>query len=257
MSLKLKNRSVLALNELSVRDIRVLLDMAHELKRAKNAGTEQVQLRGKNIALLFDENAAGRTHGAFEVAAGDQGAQVAVVGPGDAQSGARASVKDTVRVLGRLYDAIDYRGFDHATARELARWAGVPVYNGQGDQIHPTQVLADCMTMQERCPGKLLAQMRLAFLGDARQHGGLSLLQAAALTGMDFRIAAPQALWPPQALIDAAHRTPRPRAPGCASRRRPKRRCRAWTSSTPRPGHRRSTRKACRPSVWRSSCPTR
>jgi ornithine carbamoyltransferase len=203
MSYNLKNRNLLSLDELSARDIDFLLEMAHELKRAKNAGTEQPQLRGKNIALLF-EKASTRTRCAFEVAAYDQGANVSFIGPGDSQLGEKESVKDTARVLGRLYDAIEYRGFEQAIVTELAQYAGVPVYNGLTNQFHPTQILADYMTMQEHCPAKPLSQMRLAYLGDARYNIGDSLLQGAALMGIDFRIGAPRALWPPQALIEAS-----------------------------------------------------
>jgi ornithine carbamoyltransferase len=205
MSYNLKNRGLLSLDELSARDIAFLLEMAHELKRAKSAGTEQPQLRGKNIALLF-EKASTRTRCAFEVAAFDQGANVSFIGAGDSPLGDKESIKDTARVLGRLYDAIEYRGFEQDTVQELARHAGVPVYNGLTKQFHPTQILADYMTMQEHCPGRPLSQMRLAYLGDARYNIGDSLLQGAALMGIDFRIGAPRALWPAQALIDASQK---------------------------------------------------
>ena len=204
MSYNLKNRNLLSLDELSARDIHFLLEMAHELKRAKNAGTEQPQLQGKNIALLV-EKASTRTRCAFEVAAYDQGANVHFIGPGDSQRGEKESVKDTARVLGRLYDAIEYRGSRQAIVAELAQHAGVPVYNGLTQPFHPTQILADCMTMQEHCPAKPLSQMRLAYVGDARYNIGDSLLQGAALMGIDFRIGAPRALWPPQAQIEASH----------------------------------------------------
>lgn len=202
MAYNLKNRNLLSLDELSARDVMFLLEMAHELKRAKSAGTEQPQLRGKNIALLF-EQACMRARCAFEVAAYDQGANVSFIGPGDSQLGEKQSVRDTARVLGRLYDAIEYRGPEQATLDELAQYAGVPVYNGLTHQFHPTQILADYMTMQEHC-AKPLSQMRLAYLGDARHNIGDSLLQGAALMGLDFRIGAPRSLWPPQALFDAA-----------------------------------------------------
>jgi ornithine carbamoyltransferase len=202
MSYNLKNRSLLSLDELSARDVIFLLEMAHELKRAKNAGTEQPQLRGKNIALLF-EKASTRTRHAFEVAAYDQGAHVSFIGPGESTLGEKESLRDTARVLGRLYDAIVYRGGKQATLCQLAQYAGVPVYNGLTDPFHPTQILADFMTMQEHC-GKPLSQMSLAYLGDARHQIGDSLLQGAALMGLDFRIGAPRALWPTQALIDAS-----------------------------------------------------
>jgi ornithine carbamoyltransferase len=204
MSYTLKNRSLLSLDGFTVRDVNLLLEMASELKRVKANGTEHAQLRGKNIALLF-EKASTRTRCAFEVAAYDQGAHVSFIGPGDSQLGEKESIKDTARVLGRLYDAIEYRGFEQSTVQELARWSGVPVYNGLTNQFHPTQILADYLTMQEHC-AKPLSKMRLAYLGDARYNIGDSLLQGAALMGLDFRIAAPQALWPPQALIDTSNK---------------------------------------------------
>jgi ornithine carbamoyltransferase len=204
MSYLLKNRNLLSLAELSAREVLLLLEMASDLKRVKANGTEHPQLRGKNIALLF-EKASTRTRCAFEVAAYDQGAHVSFIGPGDSQLGEKESIKDTARVLGRLYDAIEYRGFEQSTVQALAQWSGVPVYNGLTNQFHPTQILADYLTMQEHC-AKPLAQMRLSYLGDARYNIGDSLLQGAALMGLDFRIAAPRALWPPQALIEASQR---------------------------------------------------
>jgi ornithine carbamoyltransferase len=205
MSFNLHNRSLLSLDGFTERDFHFLLEMALELKRAKAAGTEQQKLRGKNIALLF-EKASTRTRCAFEVAAYDQGAHVSFIGPGDSQLGEKESVRDTARVLGRLYDAIEYRGFEQAIVQELAAFAGVPVYNGLTNQFHPTQVLADFMTMQEHAD-RPLNQLRLAYLGDARYNIGDSLLQGAALMGVDFRIGAPHALWPAEALIDAAQTT--------------------------------------------------
>ncbi len=202
MSFNLHNRSLLSLDGLTARDFHFLLEMALELKRAKAAGTEQQKLRGKNIALLF-EKASTRTRCAFEVAAYDQGAHVSFIGPGDSQLGEKESVRDTARVLGRLYDAIEYRGFEQAIVQELAAFAGVPVYNGLTNQFHPTQVLADFMTMQEHAD-EPLHRMSLAYLGDARYNIGDSLLQGAALMGLDFRVGAPRALWPAAALIDSA-----------------------------------------------------
>jgi ornithine carbamoyltransferase len=201
MSHPLKHRSLLSLDDFTARNIDFLLDMAGELKRAKAQGAEHQLLRGKNIALLF-EKASTRTRCAFEVAAYDQGAHVSFIGPGDSQLGSKESVKDTARVLGRLYHAIEYRGFEQSTVQELARWSGVPVYNGLTNQFHPTQILADYLTMQEHGT-KPLHQMKLAYLGDARYNMGDSLLQGAALMGLDFRVAAPRALWPAQALIDS------------------------------------------------------
>jgi ornithine carbamoyltransferase len=202
VSYTLKNRSLLSLDGFTAGDVNFLLEMASDLKRVKANGTEHPQLRGKNIVLLF-EKASTRTRCAFEVAAFDQGAHVSFIGPGDSQLGEKESVKDTARVLGRLYDAIEYRGFEQSTVQALARWSGVPVYNGLTNQFHPTQILADYLTMQEHCT-KPLNKMRLAYLGDARYNIGDSLLQGAALMGLDFRIAAPRDLWPPQALIDTS-----------------------------------------------------
>jgi ornithine carbamoyltransferase len=202
MGYALKNRSLLSLDGFTAGDVSFLLALASDLKRSKADGTEHAQLRGKNIALLF-EKASTRTRCAFEVAAFDQGAHVSFIGPGDSQLGEKESVKDTARVLGRLYDAIEYRGFEQSTVQALAQWSGVPVYNGLTNQFHPTQVLADYLTMQEHC-NKPLAKMRMAYLGDARYNIGDSLLQGAALMGLDFRIAAPRSLWPPQALIDTS-----------------------------------------------------
>lgn len=199
MAYNLKNRNLLSLDELNARDIQHLLEMSHELKRAKAAGTEQPTLRGRNIALIFEKSST-RTRCAFEVAAHDQGAHVSFIGPGDSQLGEKESVKDTARVLGRLYDAIEYRGFAQQTVKDLAAHAGVPVYNGLTNEFHPTQILADLMTMQEHCD-KPLREMRLAYLGDARYNMGDSLLQGAALMGMDLRIAAPRALWPAPEIV--------------------------------------------------------
>jgi len=200
MSFNLRNRSLLTLAEIGPAGVELLLEMAHELKRAKAAGTEQPRLRGKEIALLFAKTST-RTRCAFEVAAFDQGAHVSFIGPQDSQLGEKESVKDTARVLGRLYDAIEYRGFEQRVVDELAAYSGVPVYNGLTNQHHPTQVLADFMTMQEHCR-KPLREMKLAYVGDARFNTADSLLEGAAMMGLDFRIGAPRALWPDQALRD-------------------------------------------------------
>lgn len=204
MNTALKNRSLLALDELSASDVHCLLDMAGELKRQQRAGTEQPQLRDKNIALLSDTLPA-RAPGAFETAARHQGAHMAYVGADDAQSLAdRHGMRDTARVFGRLYDAIEYRGSDLRIVSELAAHAGVPVWHDMAQPQHPTQALADCMTMQESCPGRTLALMRVACLGDARRPNAEALLHTAALLGMDLRVGAPPALWPAQARIDDA-----------------------------------------------------
>lgn len=202
MSFNLKNRSLLTLAELKPRGVDYLLEMAHELKRAKAAGTEQQMLRGKEIALLFAKTST-RTRCAFEVAAYDQGAHVSFIGPHDSQLGEKESVKDTARVLGRLYDAIEYRGFEQHVVSQLAAHAGVPVYNGLTNEYHPTQVLADFMTMQEHCR-KPLQEMKLAYVGDARFNTADSLQEGAAMMGLDFRIGAPRDLWPSKDVQDQA-----------------------------------------------------
>ncbi len=202
MGFSLSGRSLLTLDELQPRGVNHLLGMAHELKRAKVAGTEQQHLRGKEIVLLFAKTST-RTRCAFEVAAFDQGANVSFIGPHDSQLGEKESVKDTARVLGRMYDAIEYRGFEQSVVRQLAEYAGVPVYNGLTNEYHPTQVLADFMTMQEHCR-KPLTEMKLAYVGDARFNTADSLLEGAAMMGLDLRIGAPRELWPPQEVQDKA-----------------------------------------------------
>lgn len=199
----LKNRSLMSLDELSASDVDFLLDMARELKRAKRAGAERPQLRGRNIALL-GAKAAARTRSAFEAAAEEQGAIVTVVGHGDPLLGDKDALMETARVLGRLYDAIECRGIEPGIVSVLAQFAGVPVHSGLTRPFHPTQRLADYLTMQEHRPDKALSQMRLAYLGDASGNMGDSLLQGAVLVGLDLRIAAPRALWPSQASINAA-----------------------------------------------------
>lgn len=203
MSFNLRNRSLLTLAEIGAPGVKLLLGMAHELKRAKAAGTEQQRLRGKEIALLFAKTST-RTRCAFEVAAFDQGAHVSFIGPHDSQLGEKESVKDTARVLGRLYDAIEYRGFEQRIVDQLATWSGVPVYNGLTDEYHPTQVLADLMTMQEHC-ARPLSEIRLAYVGDARFNTADSLLEGAALMGMHLRVGAPRALWPAEAMQSRVH----------------------------------------------------
>ncbi|MGA0610785.1 ornithine carbamoyltransferase [Caldimonas sp. KR1-144] len=203
MSFNLRNRSLLTLAEIGPAGVDLLLETAHELKRAKAAGTEQPRLRGKEIALLFAKTST-RTRCAFEVAAFDQGAHVSFIGPQDSQLGEKESVKDTARVLGRLYDAIEYRGFEQEVVQTLAAHSGVPVYNGLTNEYHPTQVLADFMTMQEHCR-KPLSEVKLAYVGDARFNTADSLLEGAAMMGLDFRIGAPRELWPQAELRERAH----------------------------------------------------
>lgn len=199
MSFNLHNRSLLDLKDFSPRDIRFLLDLAAELKRSKYAGNELARLKGKNIALIF-EKASTRTRCAFEVAVHDQGGHVTYIDPVSSQLGHKESLKDTARVLGRLYDGIEYRGFHQTVVEEIARFSHVPVWNGLTDEAHPTQVLADLLTMQE-FGEKPLHELSFCYLGDARFNMGCSLLVGGTQMGMDVRIAAPAALMPPPALV--------------------------------------------------------
>lgn len=201
MAYNLRNRNFLKLLDFTPKEIQFLLDMSKELKAAKYAGTEQKKLVGKNIALIF-EKASTRTRCAFEVAAFDQGAQVSYIGPSGSQIGHKESMKDTARVLGRMYDGIEYRGFGQEIVEELGAHAGVPVWNGLTDEFHPTQILADFLTMLEHGKGKQLHQIKFAYLGDARNNMGNSLMVGAAKMGMDIRLVAPKAFWPEQSLVD-------------------------------------------------------
>jgi len=191
MSINLHTRHFLKLLDFSQQEIEYLLDLAAELKWAKSAGTEEQKLIGRNIALIFEKSST-RTRCAFEVAAYDQGAHVTYLGPSGSQIGIKESMKDTARVLGRMYDGIQYRGFGQSIVEELARYAGVPVWNGLTNEFHPTQILADLLTMREHCK-KPLSQIKFAYLGDARNNMGNSLMVGAARMGMDFRAAAPKA----------------------------------------------------------------
>ncbi|KXF80355.1 ornithine carbamoyltransferase [Enterovibrio coralii] len=200
MAFNLRNRNFLKLLDFTPREIEHLLSLSAELKKAKYAGCEQPRLKGKNIALIF-EKASTRTRCAFEVAAFDQGAQVSYIGPSGSQIGHKESMKDTARVLGRMYDGIQYRGFGQAIVEELGQYAGVPVWNGLTDEFHPTQILADLLTMQEHGRGKQLHEMSFAYLGDARNNMGNSLMVGAAKMGMDIRLVAPKQFWPEDALV--------------------------------------------------------
>jgi ornithine carbamoyltransferase len=204
MTHNLKNRSFLTLRDFSPEEIKYLLKLSADLKDAKYAGTEQQLLKGKTIALIF-EKASTRTRVGFEIAAYDQGAHVTYLGPSGTQIGYKESMKDTARVLGRLYDAIEYRGYGQSTVEELATYAGVPVYNGLTDEFHPTQVLADLLTMQEHSD-KPLHEMAYCFLGDAGNNMGDSLLIGGAKMGMDVRLCAPKACWPDQSIMDQARK---------------------------------------------------
>lgn len=199
MAFNLKNRHLLSLVNHSAREIRYLLDLSRDLKRAKYAGTEQQKLKGKNIALIFEKTST-RTRCAFEVAAYDQGAHVTYIDPASSQIGHKESIKDTARVLGRMYDAIEYRGFSQKVVEELAEYAGVPVFNGLTDEFHPTQMLADVLTMMENCD-KPLSAISYVYIGDGRNNVGNSLLLIGAKLGMDVRICAPESLLPDAALV--------------------------------------------------------
>ncbi len=194
MEQSLKNRNFLKLLDYTPDEIRYLLDLASDLKAAKKAGREEQHLKGKNIALIFEKTST-RTRCAFEVAAHDQGAHVTYLGPTGSQIGIKETMKDTARVLGRMYDGIEYRGFGQAIVEELAKYAGVPVWNGLTNEFHPTQILADLLTMEEHST-KPLSQIKFAYLGDARFNMGNSLLVGGAKMGMDVRIVAPKALQP-------------------------------------------------------------
>lgn len=202
MSFNLKNRSFLTLRDFDPEEIAFLLKLAADLKAAKYAGYEQPRLKGKEIALIFEKDST-RTRVGFEVAAHDQGATVTYLGPSGSHLGHKETVKDTARVLGRVYDAIEYRGFGQTIVEELAAFAGVPVYNGLTDEFHPTQILADLLTMQEHF-GKPLREIAYVFVGDAGNNMGDSLLIGGAKMGMDVRLCAPKACWPAEAIRDEA-----------------------------------------------------
>ena len=199
MAFNLRNRSFLKLLDFTPEEIKFLLNLAKDLKKAKYTGTEQPMLKGKNIALIFEKTST-RTRCAFEVAAYDQGAHVTYLGPTGSQIGVKESMKDTARVLGRMYDGIEYRGFAQKTVEELAKYSGVPVWNGLTNEFHPTQILADFLTMSEHAD-KPLNRVSYAYLGDARFNMGNSLLVGGAKMGMDVRIVAPKALWPAAELV--------------------------------------------------------
>lgn len=181
-------------------EINALLQLAAQLKSDKKKGKEVQKLTGKNIALIFEKDST-RTRCSFEVAAFDQGARVTYLGPSGSQIGHKESIKDTARVLGRMYDGIQYRGHGQEIVETLAQFAGVPVWNGLTNEFHPTQLLADLLTMQEHLPGKAFNEMTLVYAGDARNNMGNSMLEAAALVGLDLRLVAPQACWPEESLV--------------------------------------------------------
>ncbi|RZT95615.1 ornithine carbamoyltransferase [Ancylomarina subtilis] len=199
MSFNLRNRNFLKLLDFTPKEMQYMLDLARDLKRAKYAGTEVQTMKGKNIALIFEKSST-RTRCAFETAAYDQGAHVTYLGPSGSQIGVKESMADTARVLGRMYDGIEYRGYGQTVVEELAKHAGVPVWNGLTDEFHPTQILADFLTMMEHTD-KPLNQVSFAYLGDARNNMANSLMVGAAKMGMDVRICGPANLQPEEELV--------------------------------------------------------
>lgn len=202
MSFNLRNRSLLTVQDYTQREFQYLLDLARDLKRAKYAKTEQKHLEGKEIVLIFEKTST-RTRCAFEVACYDQGANVTYLDPAGSQIGHKESFKDTARVLGRMYDAIEYRGAAQAGVMQLAAHAGVPVFNGLTDEYHPTQMLADVMTMREHCD-RPIHEVKYAYLGDSRSNMGHSLMIVGCLMGMDVRICGPRKLWPSDEYVRTA-----------------------------------------------------
>ncbi|WP_333499722.1 ornithine carbamoyltransferase [Kluyvera sp. CHPC 1.2972] len=196
----LYKKNFLKLLDFTPAEITTLLQLAAKLKADKKSGTESPNLTGKNIALIFEKDST-RTRCSFEVAAYDQGARVTYLGSSGSQIGHKESIKDTARVLGRMYDGIQYRGYGQEVVETLAEYSGVPVWNGLTDEFHPTQLLADLLTMQEHLPGKAFNEMTLVYAGDARNNMGNSMLEAAALTGLDLRLMAPQECWPEASLV--------------------------------------------------------
>ena len=195
----LRNRHFLTLMDFTPKEINFLLDLAEDLKKAKYTGVEQQKLKGKNIALLFEKDST-RTRCAFEVAAHDQGAQVTYLGPTGSQMGKKESIADTARVLGRMFDGIEYRGFGQEVVEELAKYSGVPVWNGLTNEDHPTQILADFLTMREHF-SKPLNEIKFVYAGDGRNNMANALMIGAAKMGMDFRIVAPKSLFPEEELV--------------------------------------------------------
>ena len=199
MAFNLKNRNFLKLLDYTSQEIQFLLNLSMDLKKAKYSGTEQQRLKGKNIALIFEKTST-RTRCAFEVAAFDQGAHITYLGPSGSQIGHKESMKDTARVLGRMYDGIEYRGFDQERVEILGKFAGVPVWNGLTNEYHPTQILADFLTMMEHSD-KPIQDISFCYMGDARNNMGNSLMVGATKMGMDFRAAAPKQCFPQEELV--------------------------------------------------------
>src|SRR3954447_2229521 len=204
MALNLHNRDFLKEADFTAAELQFLLDLSYDLKRAKASGSERQRLRGRDVALIFEKTST-RTRCAFEVAAYDQGGHVTYLDPNSSQIGHKESAADTAKVLSRMFDAIEFRGKAQATVEELAANSDVPVYNGLTDEWHPTQMLADFLTMMEHSPGREVGEIAYCYLGDARSNMGHSLLVMGGIMGADVRIAAPKDLWPAKDIIDAAH----------------------------------------------------
>ena len=202
MAFNLRNRHFLKIADFTPAELGYLLRLAADLKRAKYAGTETQTLKGKNIVLIFEKDST-RTRCSFETAAHDQGAGVTYLGPSGSQIGKKESMADTARVLGRIYDGIEYRGFEQTKVETLAKFAGVPVWNGLTNESHPTQILADFLTMQEHSD-KPFHAMTFCYLGDARYNMGNSLMMGCAKMGIDYRAAAPKAFWPDKNILALA-----------------------------------------------------
>ncbi|MCX8958500.1 ornithine carbamoyltransferase [Erwinia psidii] len=198
---QLYKRHFLRLLDFTPAQITALLALAARLKKARKNGEETPYLKGKNIALIFEKDST-RTRCSFEVAAYDQGANVTYLGPSGSQIGHKESMKDTARVLGRMYDGIQYRGHGQELVESLAQHAGVPVWNGLTNEFHPTQLLADLLTMQEHLPEKAFSEMTFAYVGDAHNNMGNTMLEAAALVGLDLRLVAPKSCWPDAKLVE-------------------------------------------------------
>ena len=202
MAYNLRNKSFLAIKDFNQSEIKFLLKLSADLKSAKYAGTEQKRLNGKNIALIFEKDST-RTRVGFEVAAYDQGANVTFLGPTGSHIGHKETIKDTARVLGRIYDGIEYRGFGQEIVEQIAKYAGVPVFNGLTNEYHPTQFLADALTMSEHSE-KPIEEITYCFIGDAGNNMGNALLIGGAKLGMDVRLCAPKACWPKPEIIEYA-----------------------------------------------------
>jgi len=200
MAFNLRNRNFVKLLDFTPEEIKFMLKLSADLKAAKYGGYEQPRLTGKNIALIFEKSST-RTRTSFEVAAYDQGANVTYLGPGGSHIGHKETMKDTARVLGRTYNGIEYRGFAQATVETLAEFAGVPVWNGLTDEFHPTQILADVLTMTEHTY-KDLPEIAYCFMGDARNNMGNSLMVGGCKLGMDVRLCGPKHLWPEDHLLE-------------------------------------------------------